>query len=239
MGWSRGYHGYVFLDPRDGAIMGPKKNDGYLDMMHVNIAFNGFMDDRKCPLALVLREVGDKCSYKYDLGDGWNHTLTVEQVLPPHTVNSEDPLDIGGVELLDGRGDCPPEDSNGLVDKGCYSYSKFLDKYKAHPGSCKTAIKEASQSVNFKTRPVPYDPLRFNIGYHRALLTSVLLGPRVAVKDFHEFKERYTECFACQDRLEPMSKCAKCKTATYCCRACQEQDWPKHKLVCASYAAKV
>src|SRR5690349_12972627 len=37
MGWSRGYHGYVFLDPRDGTIMGPKKNDGYLDMMHVNI----------------------------------------------------------------------------------------------------------------------------------------------------------------------------------------------------------
>ncbi len=28
MGWSRGYHGYVFEDPRDGAVFGPKDYSG-------------------------------------------------------------------------------------------------------------------------------------------------------------------------------------------------------------------
>ena len=35
MGWCRGYHGYVFEDPTDGAVLGPKKHSGYIDMMHI------------------------------------------------------------------------------------------------------------------------------------------------------------------------------------------------------------
>jgi len=80
MGWARGYHGYVFEDPRDGAVIGPKKRAGYIDMMHASMMYPSYMDDRKCPLALILRDVGDICYYTYDLGDNWRHTLTVEQV---------------------------------------------------------------------------------------------------------------------------------------------------------------
>jgi len=36
MGWSRGYHGYVFLDSKDGSVFGPKKG-GYIDMMHAQV----------------------------------------------------------------------------------------------------------------------------------------------------------------------------------------------------------
>jgi hypothetical protein len=31
VGWCRGYHGYVFIDLNDGAVLGPEKNDGYID----------------------------------------------------------------------------------------------------------------------------------------------------------------------------------------------------------------
>ena len=56
MGWSSGYHGYVFLDATDGAAIGPAKNDGYIDMMHSVGHFHHIMNDRHVPLALLLRK---------------------------------------------------------------------------------------------------------------------------------------------------------------------------------------
>ena len=44
------------------------------------------------------------------------------------------------VELLDGEGACPPEDSNGLDGKGGRSSAEFLERYSRHPKNCKRAI---------------------------------------------------------------------------------------------------
>ena len=33
--------------------------------------------------------------------------------------------------------------------------------------------------------------------------------------------------------------CSRCRSATYCCRKCQEADWPKHKPDCDKFAAMI
>lgn len=54
-------------------------------------------------------------TYLYDFGDGWEHRVTIEQILPP------DP----GIKLphcLDGANACPPEDVGGPP-----GYEEFLE----------------------------------------------------------------------------------------------------------------
>ncbi|KUJ06892.1 uncharacterized protein LY89DRAFT_400203 [Mollisia scopiformis] len=47
-----------------------------------------------------------------------------------------------------------------------------------------------------------------------------------------------TTCHKLQaDLPQPLKRCAKCQTTTYCSRDCQKQDWKLHKRVCASQAA--
>ena len=72
----------------------------------------------------------------YDLGDQWEHRLVLEDI-----VEEED-----HVTLVDGRGACPSEESNGLEGKGCDSYREFLDEYKRNPKrpKMKKVVKEAT-----------------------------------------------------------------------------------------------
>ncbi|CAM2789460.1 plasmid pRiA4b ORF-3 family protein [Skermania piniformis] len=49
----------------------------------------------------VVAGVGDRLWYDYDFGDGWEHVIKVEAVLP------DPPAEI---ELVTGRRACPPED---------------------------------------------------------------------------------------------------------------------------------
>jgi hypothetical protein len=55
----------------------------------------------------VLTEPGDKLSYEYDFGDGWQHTIKLEAVLPRP---SSGPRAV----CLTGRRDGPPEDCGGV-----------------------------------------------------------------------------------------------------------------------------
>ena len=164
MGWARGYHGYVFSEPKDGSIWGPKNNSGYIDMMHVGTHYHDIMDDVKIPLGTILRSVGDKWLYTYDLGDQFFHHICVEAIVSSN--ESGDPA-----TLLAGYGACPPEDSNGLDGMGNFAYRAFLDLYKANPSSkqIKSALTEASHSVNYRKNWLtgqirPFQPERFNIG---------------------------------------------------------------------------
>lgn len=52
----------------------------------------------------VVAEAGDRLWYDYDFGDGWEHVVKVEAVLP-------EPPDQ--IELVTGRRACPPEDVGG------------------------------------------------------------------------------------------------------------------------------
>jgi uncharacterized protein Veg len=39
-------------------------------------------------------------------------------------------------------------------------------------------------------------------------------------------------CHSCQKSVEKISKCAKCRIASYCSRECQIKDWKNHKIIC-------
>ncbi|XP_057221110.1 N-lysine methyltransferase SMYD2 isoform X2 [Malurus melanocephalus] len=49
--------------------------------------------------------------------------------------------------------------------------------------------------------------------------------------------ERGSHCDGCFARKEGLSKCGRCKQAFYCNVECQKEDWPMHKLECASMCA--
>lgn len=71
-------------------------------------------DERKVFLSSLAPEAKDKFTYAYDFGDGWEHTVLVEKLLPA------DPAAAVPV-CLAGKGACPPEDCGGP-----WGYSEML-----------------------------------------------------------------------------------------------------------------
>ena len=55
----------------------------------------------------VLRSPGDRLTYLYDFGDGWEHLVTLESVAPL-TPDDREPRCLGGARA------CPPEDVGGI-----------------------------------------------------------------------------------------------------------------------------
>ena len=55
----------------------------------------------------VLRAPGDRLTYLYDFGDGWEHRVTLESVAPL-TPGDREPRCLGGARA------CPPEDVGGI-----------------------------------------------------------------------------------------------------------------------------
>lgn len=72
--------------------------DPYNDVESINSA--------KVRIDAVLMAVKDKLQYDYDFGDGWEHTIVVEKILPA----SEGPP---AALCAAGKGACPPEDCGG------------------------------------------------------------------------------------------------------------------------------
>lgn len=64
------------------------------------------IDETEVRLDEVIRSPRTKFRYDYDFGDGWQHELVVEKILPP------DPSARYPV-CLDGKLACPVEDSGG------------------------------------------------------------------------------------------------------------------------------
>lgn len=62
----------------------------------------------------VLPAAGARCTYLYDFGDDWRHTITVETVTPGGSPER--------VTCLDGGRACPPEDCGGA-----YGYVRLLE----------------------------------------------------------------------------------------------------------------
>jgi hypothetical protein len=74
-------------------------------------------DESEARLADVLRRVGAKAVYTYDFGDGWEHSITLERVLPPEP-GLYYPVCTGGERQ------CPPEDCGGVG--GFYNFLEAL-----------------------------------------------------------------------------------------------------------------
>lgn len=56
-------------------------------------------------LTTFFKEIGDTINYRYDFGDDWLHTITLETIVEGYPV--------GYPMLLDFEGNCPPEDVGG------------------------------------------------------------------------------------------------------------------------------
>lgn len=79
------------------------------------LGFDRSRNEKKVRLDQIVSAPKDRFVYEYDFGDGWEHDILVEKVLP---------LDPGGSYpvCLAGKRACPPEDVGGT-----WSYYEFLE----------------------------------------------------------------------------------------------------------------
>ncbi|WP_175882999.1 plasmid pRiA4b ORF-3 family protein [Burkholderia sp. BCC0044] len=80
-------------------------------------------DDRKIRLQSVV-SLGSRFVYRYDFGDGWNHTVVVEKM---ETIESQP---WGEAQVIGGARACPPEDVGGPS-----GYQTFLNTLSSEPDS--------------------------------------------------------------------------------------------------------
>jgi Plasmid pRiA4b ORF-3-like protein len=106
MGW-QDYHLHEFeIEDRR---FGPSDPDD------AGMGFESPEDERKSRLSSVLGKPGAEALYTYDFGDGWEHDIVVEKVLPPET-------GMRYPACVDGKLHCPPEDCGGIL-----GFHDFLD----------------------------------------------------------------------------------------------------------------
>ena len=174
MGWSRGRRGYVFRDPSDGSMFGPKHQQiGLADMSLASIHYHAIADDRAAPLGMLLRRTGSHCYYTYDLEHQFVHHLVVDSVVTS--------CPGVGISLLGGYGACPPEDSIGLASKGNSGFALFSAEYARNPISkiSLTAVLKASHAPNYRSNwltglPAIFDPRAYDIDLHSLMLDATV-----------------------------------------------------------------
>jgi hypothetical protein len=98
--------------------------------------------------------------------------------------------------------------------------------------------------------PVGYDMEKFSLIRHKSNAKSGIEGS-IAINEARkrtraiqkEFKKKSGKsfsgdvcCICLKATGSSMSKCGRCKTRSYCSKACQALDWPEHKRVCIKLA---
>lgn len=78
---------------------------------------NGVLDESHATLHSVLKKPGDSILYLYDFGDGWEHTIQLEKILPYSH-------EISFPACLSAERNCPPENVGGPP-----GYQDFLEAF--------------------------------------------------------------------------------------------------------------
>lgn len=78
---------------------------------------NDILDEYRASLRTILKKPGDSLVYLYDFGDGWEHDILLEDVLPYSK-------DISFPKCVAGERNCPPEDVGGPP-----GFEAFLNAY--------------------------------------------------------------------------------------------------------------
>lgn len=73
------------------------------------------LDESGYKLSQVMNTEKDSIIYEYDFGDGWEHTITLEKILP---FDPKEKL----TQCVKGKRACPPEDVGGI-----WGYYEFLE----------------------------------------------------------------------------------------------------------------
>ena len=115
-------------------------------------------DERKAYLNRLLANE-DTMLYRYDLGDNWEHLITIEKI---DSDLNNDPK--GAAWILDGARACPPEDVGGP-----YGYSEFLEILQTEPDS-----DEAERLREWADGD--FDPERFDRRLANAAIMRVLFN---------------------------------------------------------------
>ncbi len=75
-------------------------------------------DERKVKLNQIAPSEKSRFIYEYDFGDGWEHLIVVEKILPPEK-------GVRYPRCIKGKRACPPEDVGGM-----WGYESFLEAIK-------------------------------------------------------------------------------------------------------------
>jgi hypothetical protein len=114
------------------------------------------LDDRHHKVGDVLGTTVPSFSYVYDFGDGWEHTVVVEQIMLPNDLNTW-PL------CLDGCNACPPEDVGGFT-----GYEEFLQ-------AMRDPTHEEHDAM-WKWCGGPFDPTGFDVNAANAAIRALIAG---------------------------------------------------------------
>ncbi|MCS5422514.1 MULTISPECIES: plasmid pRiA4b ORF-3 family protein [Psychrilyobacter] len=98
MGWFN-YHLHHFYDGKKYYQIPLEEDDGFWG--------DSSLDERKYKLYQLLKKEKQKLTYEYDFGDGWEHKIILEKILP---FDSEMKLPV----CIKGKRACPPEDCGGI-----------------------------------------------------------------------------------------------------------------------------
>jgi hypothetical protein len=119
-------------------------------------SFREKYDAKKTKISQFFIEEGQKCTYTYDFGDYWQHTILLEK-----TETSLTPL--SHPTCLKGKRACPPEDIGGV-----YGYMQIVDMLNS------TNVDEEIEHF-FEWYGGEYDPEYFNIEEVNERLKSIRL----------------------------------------------------------------
>ena len=284
-GYTRNYHSHAFQQcdgAKAGLIdceraagdqdtappwLGPVKCTA-LDMAHVPFFVGALGDDRLVPVGAMLRKIGDGLRFVSDLGDWWEHRISVV------AVGGEEVLGAAA-EVLDGALAGPPQDVEGPamfcqklnVLLGLESSSEVKIALNNEPQVISPDSKEwwshlNAQFRNHNSSAVAYAPMHFDLPAARARVSTALRGQRSRAADAASFmtvvpaslhggvagskgmNERVGRAggagAACAvcHATAGLSVCSGCNTVWYCCREHQSEDWKAHKRECKRLAAE-
>ena len=149
MGWSDAHlHEFTFREKR---YAPPDEEDQFQEVET--------LDESKFRLNQLL-QTGDFFEYVYDLGDSWQHGITVESIRDLNISNN-----FGGEVWVEaGQRACPPEDAGGI-----WGYQESLATLEDNPYSEEAKLIREWAGLDF-------DPERFDRQATNATLNRMLLN---------------------------------------------------------------
>lgn len=106
MGWTNS-HLHHFIQDRTFYTVRRQDDDWWDEMNNV--------DYKKIKISDLLQKEKEKIIYEYDFGDGWEHDIVLEKIVP---IDNQSKYPI----CLAGKMNCPPEDCGGV-----WGYSDMLE----------------------------------------------------------------------------------------------------------------
>lgn len=169
MGW-HDYHLYEFDIGTKIYTEGPESKDDGLEA-------------GRYTLQELAKRKGRTISYRYDFGDNWTHTVTLEQVIGEdqfvNELSKEEEFKLFRIPLMcmDGQKACPPEDVGGI-----FGYQEFCEAISNPDHERHKEFADWYESVDFFAKPFEID--RFNKDRVNAELNKYLRWSRGRMRAF-------------------------------------------------------